>query len=359
MDKVFLSFDFYGAGNIGDDLMLEGFLNCFENQEIEFHCCVPRNFTHQQFRFDKVKFSDYKRREETAGGCKIWVGVGDTPVQVKSGEWFINRLEADSEMKNKYNPVIYFIGIGAEKEAVSRKDTFTKILKSVDHIWTRDNATTSVLTNDFNLSSEKVTTSSDLANIFLKTIFSDPEVIYGRKYELGFCYYDENSDTKDLNNAETFLKKFKKGKILLFGNDVNKKVNFEYALYEKMFSGIRKFLYRHINIHIPDYFGKVKTDRLVDHYSECKTVMTSRYHALLTAAWAGCRVISIERSSKVTSLAEELGIKEIRKPITRDKLEQGFNDAETVDRNLLLKLHLNALESVSELKNAFNKIYKG
>ncbi|CAN2042202.1 hypothetical protein GMMP15_730017 [Candidatus Magnetomoraceae bacterium gMMP-15] len=25
--KIFLSFDFYGSGNIGDDLMLEGFLN--------------------------------------------------------------------------------------------------------------------------------------------------------------------------------------------------------------------------------------------------------------------------------------------------------------------------------------------
>ncbi len=350
MKKVFLSFDFYGAGNIGDDLMLEGFLDCFTDSEIDFRSCVPRNYLHQQYRFQKVKFADEKKRFEASEECKVWIGVGDTPVQVKSGDWFINRLESDLQQINRTNPEYYFAGIGAEKEAAGRKDTFVKILSKVNHIWTRDTASSDILLNDFEISSDKISTSSDLANISLSRIFRDNEDFKNRRYELGFCYYDENSDGEDLKNAGSFLKKFRRGKILLFGNEVNKKGNFEYALYERMFSGINKYLHRNVKIYTPDYFAKVKTEDLVSHYSECKTVMTSRYHALLTAAWAGCRVVSIERSSKVTALSEELGIKEIKKPFTQEKLEQGFEEAKEVDRNKLMQMFRNASNSISELK---------
>lgn len=350
MTKVFLSFDFYGAGNTGDDLMLEGFLDCFTDPDIEFHCCVPRNYLHQQYRFPKVKFSDFKSRTEISSQCRIWIGVGDTPVQVKSGEWFINRLEADSEQIKGMNSDYYFAGVGAEKEAVERKDVFINILKSVNHIWTRDKATTDILLNDFSIPPDKISTSSDLANISLERIFRSGDDSEDRKYELGFCYYDENSGVKDLDNIGRFLKKFKKGKILLFGNEINKKGNFEYALYEKMFGGFRKYLYRNIEIYTPDYFGEVKTCKLVEHYKKCRTVMTSRYHALLTSAWAGCRLVSLERSSKVTSLAEELGIEEIKKPFTLEKLEKGYDQAKTIDRNLLTQLFQNANESVKGLK---------
>lgn len=357
MKKIFLSFDFYGAGNIGDDLMLEGFLDCFSDTDFEFHCCIPRNHLHQQYRFGKVKFADYKERAEISEKCKIWIGVGDTPVQVKSGDWFINRLEADSEQLKGINPDYYFTGIGAEKEAAERKETFNKILKGVNHIWTRDNATTDILLNDFRISPDKVSTSSDLANISLGRIFSSSEDSERRKYELGFCYYDEKSEAKDIDNIGRFLKKFKKGKILLFGNEINKKGNFEYALYEKMFGGFKKYLYGSIEVYTPDYFSEVKTAELVGHYEKCRIIMTSRYHALLTAAWAGCRVVSLERSSKVTSLAEELGIKEIKKPFTPEKLEQGYEDAKTVDRNLLTQMLRNANESVRELKKLIdNKV---
>ena len=350
MKKVFLSFDFYGAGNIGDDLMLEGFLDCFTDSDIGFHCCVPRNFLHQQYRFQKVKFADEKKRFEISKECKIWIGVGDTPVQVKSGDWFINKLESDLEKINRTNPEYYFAGIGAEKEAAERKDTFVKILFNVNHIWTRDKATSDILINDFEISPEKISTSSDLANISLSRIFRDSEDYKSRRYDLGFCYYDEKSEGEDLKNTGSFLKKFRKGKILLFGNEVNKKGNFEYALYEKMFGGINKYLYRNVKIYTPDYFAEVNTEELVRHYSECKTVMTSRYHALLTAAWAGCRVVSMERSSKVTALSEELGIKEIKKPFTPEKLKQGFEEAKVVDRNILLQMFRNASNSISELK---------
>ena len=117
-----------------------------------------------------------------------------------------------------------------------------------------------------------------------------------------------------------------------------------------MFGGINKYLYRNVKIYTPDYFAEVNTEELVRHYSECKTVMTSRYHALLTAAWAGCRVVSMERSSKVTALSEELGIKEIKKPFTPEKLKQGFEEAKVVDRNILLQMFRNASNSISELK---------
>lgn len=352
MCKIFLSFDFYGAGNLGDDLMLEGFITAFEKTKAEFFCYVPRVYTHQKYRFPGINFIDRSEYDKISSECDVWIGVGDTPVQIKSGRWFLDRLNIVSEFKSRYGFKYFFTGVGVEKEALEMKDEFRKILSEVDHIWTRDAASTELLINNFQTDNVKVTTSSDLANISLEKIFSiDKYNIQNRLYNLGVCYYDENIDAADLNNLYRFLKSLKNKNVLLFGNDVNTKGKFEYYLYNSMFSGYRKYFKGKVKLFFPDYFSEISTGNMLCHFSECSTVMTSRYHAMLTAAWAGCRVVSLERSSKVTALAEELGINEVKKPFTKDKLEIAYNEASTVSREKLLSLSIKASESLKELKD--------
>lgn len=360
MLKIFLSFDFYGAGNIGDDLMLEGFLQGIDNKHIELYCSIPRNSSHQELRFPQIKFAERKSRYDIAGQCPVWIGVGDTPVQVKSNEWFLKKLLRDSDFIKDKDISYFFIGIGAEKEALREKNFFMEALKDINHIWTRDESTTEFLVKELSLSPDKVSTSSDLANIALNKIFlrKDINQLKKYKYDIGLCYYDEDIDLINLQELKSFLKELqlKNRNILIFGNDVNNKGLFEYQLYKKMFKPFERLFNNSIEYYQPDYCNLKTTKELVNHYSECEIIIASRYHALLTAAWAGCKVVSIERSSKVSALAEELGIHEVKKPFTSDKLFLSLEEAKKVDRNILNTLLSKAEQSMNGLNSIIQNL---
>ena len=349
--KIFLSFDFYGSGNIGDDIMLEGFLRGMGYNDYDYYCYVPKNREHIKRRFEGVKFVSKEEKDDTEKDCPVWIGAGDTPVQVKSGNWFVDKLIRDNESRKKLGFGYFFTGIGAEKEAVGRKDLFREILNNSDHIWTRDMMTFDFLKDEIRVDKDKLTCSSDLANIFLNDVFGNNHIIKkNRKYETGICFYDESPGLDDGLIIKKFLKKnFKKGKCLLICNDVNIKGNFEYSVYRKMFTKAEKFFKTDIKIFMPDYYTETKTENLISHFEDCDLIITSRYHALLTAAWAGCKVISLERSSKVTALADELGIFEIKKPFTEEKLGESLHKAVTVDRKKLDTLYKKSLSGIVQL----------
>ncbi|HMS32633.1 MAG TPA: polysaccharide pyruvyl transferase family protein [Ignavibacteria bacterium] len=355
MIKIFLSFDFYGAGNIGDDLMMDGFLKGLKYNDYEFYCSIPREPEHQRVRFPSVNFVEFKEREKTAASCGIWVGVGDTPVQIKSGKWFLQKLTADIELLRKGSKKYFMIGIGAEKEAVSEKEHYIKALERVDHFWTRDISTTDIIVNDFEIPAQKVTSSSDLANISLSKIFSSGNKVNKFKYDIGICYYDENAEEANLSALKQFLKKSGlMRKKLLFSNAVNKKGIYEFELYKKIFPMIDRLLYN-VELYQPDYFSSGSINELLKHYTECETIMTSRYHSALTAAWAGSKVVILERSSKVSSLANELGIKEVKKPFTPDKLMEAYNNAVVTDPIILQEMLKRTSASVLDFEEIIRK----
>ena len=68
MQKAFLNFHFYGAGNIGDDLMLDGFFTVSrESKKIEEYTnFIPRDSESQKNRFPEISF--YNTKEESLEG---------------------------------------------------------------------------------------------------------------------------------------------------------------------------------------------------------------------------------------------------------------------------------------------------
>ena len=351
MIKIFLSFDFYGAGNIGDDLMLDGFLTGMKSSGIEFFCSLPRDPYAQKIRFPEINFVSRDDWFKANDLCKIWIGVGDTPIQIKSGNWFLTHLMKESESKKGKDIKYYFIGVGAESEAVTEKANYKAVLDEVDHIWTRDKATTDILTEMININAERISTSSDLANISLRKIFLTTDRNEKNKYDIGMCYFDENTESVNLDAIKIFLKNAVKNKkrVLAFGNEVRKEGKYEYSIYMNMFNRYER-LFGNIKYYQPDYYNLKNVSDLVRHYSTCEVVLSSRYHSLLTAAWAGCKVVALERSSKVSALAEELGIKEIKKPFTPEKITKYYYESATVDISILRRFHEQAVNSVESLK---------
>jgi polysaccharide pyruvyl transferase WcaK-like protein len=353
MPKLFLNFDFYGAGNIGDDLMLDGFVKSSSVTGNEMICSIPRRSDHQKFRFPEITFVQGERRYDEALQCPVWVGVGDTPVQIKSGDWFLLKLEKDFSIMEGTNTHCFMIGVGAEREASLQSQRYRRVLSKCRNIWTRDEMSRSVLINEFRLNEDVIKVSSDLANISLSRLFEPESRNTIRRYELGVCYYDENVYADEISALKEFLKVLtsEKNKVLLFANEVNQKGMFETAIYRRMYPMTERLLKRKISFIVPDYFSENSLPQILQHYSQCRTIMTSRYHALLTAAWAGCKVVALERSSKVSSLAKELGIEEVKKPFTVKELLDAYERAATVEVSKLEHLAATAAQSITEFHN--------
>lgn len=340
--------------------MLDGFVRGASGLDLELYCSIPRNSAHQQFRFPGIRFVPRLKREEVALQCPIWLGVGDTPVQIRSGEWFLLKLEKDYDIAKTNRKNCFMIGIGAEEEASSHSERFRKVFEQVELSWTRDEQSCLMLSKELGISNNKLRISSDLANISLKEIFSskdpDPEI----RYDLGLCYYDESLYNDSLYELKQFLTELRKEgrKILMFANDANTDGMFEHGIYKKMIGPFERKLTRGLSFLLPLYFEKRPLTLLLEHYRVCSTIMTSRYHALLTAAWAGCKIVALERSSKTSALARDLGIHEVRKPFSMKQLLYAFENAQPADRNKLLDLSRKAAESILEFGNHITSVTK-
>lgn len=353
MKKLFLNFDFYGSGNIGDDLMLDGFVKGLQTDKYEINCCVRTNTSHLKKRFPQINFFGSEKREEIGGNSEYWIGVGDTPVQMTSGEWFLIKLQRDNQFRAGKNIKSFFTGIGAEREALKKKSEFQKVLEEIDHIWTRDLNSTKLLTEKFEIDKSKVTTSSDLANISLSKIFDEKKIKNEkRKFDTGICYFDEDQNADNIKTISQLgieLQK-KKRKTYFFSNSISDG-KFESVFFERMFSGVKYLISKKPEFYQPDYFGNSSTESLVSHFKNVDTVISSRYHVLLTAAWAGCRIVSLERSSKVTALCDELQIPEVKKPYDLNEIIFAIENAPRAERKKLSAMEKNAADGIRELES--------
>jgi len=348
--KLFLGFDFYGAGNIGDDLMLAGFLSGIaQHLSAEIVCVIPRATSSQHRRFPEIAwYSDNNvNRKDLIAESDSWVGVGDTPFQMKSGPWFLRKILDDLKYIRAYRIPMYMVGVGAEAEVLSAKDIVRQIIAEINHIWTRDKFTRDLLVKQLGISTQKITIGSDLAHIVLKEIFSTTIPSSSRKYELAVTYYAESLQKTNIIELKKFMEHIGTKKSVIFvANETRKDKQFEYGIYRSMFGGFKSlFKTSLINWYAPDY-ETASLEELVRHFQNYKVVMTSRYHGLLAAAWAGCKVVALDRSSKVKALSEELDIPIVKRPFCLRSLFEGYEKAKKVSKDMLNRLAERAQESL-------------
>jgi polysaccharide pyruvyl transferase WcaK-like protein len=79
-------------------------------------------------------------------------------------------------------------------------------------------------------------------------------------------------------------------------------------------------------------------EELIGHFNEYDLVLSSRFHALLTAAWFRCRVIALSLSSKISQLAEELDVEMIEPDFDNALFEKKVHSSRVVDIERLNKI---------------------
>ncbi len=364
--RIFLGFDFYGAGNIGDDLMVQGFINTLKRQspsQVSFPltCVLPRDIVSQQRRFPMVDWycSDAINQEVLLSKQDCWVGVGDTPFQIQCGPWFLNKLMEDVKLVNRLKKPMYMIGVGAESEVAIVAHSLGPISQQLTHVWTRDDFTKEFLIKKARMDSQKISLGADLAHIALREIFGQRGDGSPQRSMIAINYFSEGKNRKELSEVKLFIQDVSTTEPVMFiGNETRQGMGAEYDIYQELFGGfLNWFAKSKVKFYVPNYESSSLVD-LVRHFEQYDVVMSSRYHALLTAAWAGCKVVALTRSSKIKALADELGMPIVEGLLTKEKLKEGLSRAVRVPRSLLEQGANRAEESVAQLVCRLNATIK-
>ena len=322
--------------------MVAGFLSALDELKliprIQLTATTAWNVKSQILRFPEISWIDVSKgakQDLFDPSChECWAGVGDTPLQLSCGDWFLNKMLANTKIISGFSKKV-LINIGAESEIMSRKEDFTSIIKIFDKISTRDEESTNIIQALLGSESEKVYTASDLANISLPMILKDNRC--ARHYELGLIIANDTFSECDIEEIGLFIAS-SKGIISFIAGETRKDPSFERGVYKQLTKGLWSPIKRKAQLCIPPYNTGSLND-LVRPICECNTIISSRYHCLLIAAWAGCRVSAIARSSKVLALAKTLGIPFIPPPITHEKMRSLQEASKYVSKDILMELN--------------------
>ena len=348
---ILVIFDFWGAGNMGDDLMVDGFLRGIQKLQLadpgSITCLCGGDISSQRRRFPGITWIETKDDpavQLALNHAKTIIGFGGTPFQLTSGDWLLRRI-VNIFSRIRPEVKVVFINVGAETEIFPRAEEFAKILRRINCCSVRDAFSHSVLCELNVKSATEIHIGGDLANISLEMLVKP--VPFQRKHSFGIVLGHDTLSNEDLATVNKFLKgRLFKPRTAFITGDSRDEHGFEFSLYKSWTKTWHSILKRKLVLRRPDY-AVCAIDDLVRPFAECKTVMTSRYHGLLTAAWFGCKVAAIGRSSKVTALARSLNVPVVTPPIKPGDLDRLEKKAVYVARERLMEMQKAALHGLS------------
>ena len=117
--RIHLGHHFYGAGNLGDDFMLAGFLAAMRPlaPAATLTCCVPFALPPLQQRFPAITWLPYDdaTRTRAIADCDVWLGLGGSPFQSALSRWFVDHLVTEAEFCRRAAKPMFFLGVGVQQ----------------------------------------------------------------------------------------------------------------------------------------------------------------------------------------------------------------------------------------------------
>ncbi len=297
--RIHLGHTFHGAGNVGDDLMIAGFLRAWAafGDGASLTCASPFDRASQQLRFPQITWlpGDEDARELAVRGCDVWVATGGPAFQTTDGPWLLDQLAFDVELCRRHKKPMFFLCVGASNRAAALDPRARPALDAAERVWTRDTVTVDALRP---ICGAKVTGGADLAHLYLRT--RPPRQLDPRL--LGWVLHFDNRSLLRLPAVADAIRALPDRDHAWLVQEVRNWPGTEEDSLARLPADVRARL----AVYRPDY-AEGGTAELLDVWPACGTVATSRYHAALASAWAGARVAVIERDDKLASAAAMLG----------------------------------------------------
>ena len=298
MKTIHLGHDFYGAGNLGDDFMLAGFLGAMAaaGKKAELTGCVPHPLGPLARRFPQVRWlpSEPAGRRRCIEQCDVWLGLGGSPFQCEVSGWFADHLAEQEALCAAAGKPMYFLGIGGQDPAAYAVPVLRRAAERAEAIWTRDDRTAEVL--DAILPGRRVKSAADLAHVFFAASAPPPAAPGRMAAALNFDY----RGWPGLESAVAALTKLPARERVWLAQEARVLPGAEQWLLGQLAPAVRAAW----SLCVPDQPGEPLASALA-RWPSAEWLLASRFHATLAGAWAGSRTVVIATNDKLRGVADE------------------------------------------------------
>jgi len=298
--RIHLGHHFYGAGNLGDDFMLAGFLAAMRTlaPEATFTSCVPFPLDPLRRRFPEIDWQGYDEpnRKRCIQASDVWLGLGGSPFQSAQSRWFVDHLGEEAAICAQAGKPRFFLGVGVQDAAELVDPDIRRLCASAAGIWTRDTASAQRLLSLPH--SPPVTAAADLAHVFFASR-PPPAATPGRLTTvLNFDYGGWPGQHACLET----LRALPATDRVWLAQESRELPGAERALYAAL-PDDEKSRWRLVQ---PDVPGAA-LPLVLAGWPSGAWLVSARYHAALAGAWAGSRLVVIATNEKLRAAAHELG----------------------------------------------------
>jgi polysaccharide pyruvyl transferase WcaK-like protein len=334
--RIFFGHDFFGAGNFGDDLMLAGFLRrrISSDTQTTIVAVTPYDVESQRRRFPEVHwFSDGEgRREEQLRAADVWLGLGSTPFQIESGPWMLDHLDRERELCRRLKKPMLVLGVGCGSPDAVRDPRGRRVIEAAERIWVRDARSAEAIGSV--AAPDVVELGADLAHIVLATTAKpqpEPSV-------LGLLLGLHATGIVDIVAVDESIARRPPWTTRWLVQEAR-----SFPCTERWnFDGLTEWVKGRVRC-MPFDYAHDTIQQFVANFGAPETVVSSRYHGALIAAWHGCRLGVIARADKFHGVVADLAVPSSPGIHATDKLEALVRDAVPVDRQRLESLRERAV----------------
>jgi hypothetical protein len=298
LKTVHLGHHFYGAGNLGDDFMLAGFLGALGARAAKLTCCVPHAPEPLTRRFPAVNWLPYDEanRRICIENCDAWLGLGGSPWQAAVSPWFADHLAFERRWCGAAGKPMYFLGVGAQDPAGRADPGLRAAADGAQAIWTRDAATAAELAATG--ASGRVRAAADLAHLFFEAHRPPPAAAGRLTAVLNFDY----AGWPAMGAALSALDRLPARERIWLAQEARALPGAERDLFQRLPERDRS----RWDLRLADDSCPVLA-QVLEGWPSGEWLVTSRYHATLAGAWAGSRAVVIATNEKLQGAAEEFG----------------------------------------------------
>lgn len=340
-----LGHHFYGAGNLGDDFMLAGFLAAMRTlaPRAAFTCCVPFALDPLRHRFPAIEWLPYEHASRAAAiaACDAWLGLGGSPFQSEQSRWFIDHLIGDAELCTRAGKPMFFLGVGVQSPAELAQPDVRRLCAHAAGIWTRDTASADRLRAL--PSPPPIEAAADLAHIFFRD--NPPPAVSPRRVTLvaNFDY----SAWPGQSACLAAIRGLSASEHVWLAQESRELPGAERALHAAL-PAADKSRWRLVS---PESSASEATGAplgdVLNRWPSGEWLVTSRYHAALAGAWAGSKIVIIGTNEKLRAAAHTLHVPLISREADEAAVTRALASAAPVPRALLDSLARRAYDATA------------
>jgi polysaccharide pyruvyl transferase WcaK-like protein len=323
-----LGHHFYGAGNLGDDFMLAGFLAALGQASVRprLTSSVPFPLEPLRDRFPTVEWLPYDAvaRATAIAQCDAWLGLGGSPFQNAQSRWFIDHLIDDARTSARHAKPMFFLGVGVQTTSELAAPDTVQVCRQAAGIWTRDAASAERLRGV--LPARRIHGAADLAHLLFAAQPPPPA-------QRGRCTLVCNFDFNAWPGQQACLAAVAR---------LQARDHFWLAQESRELPGAELALHRALpaaerakwQLVSPEQPG-APLDAVLARWPSGEWLVTSRFHAAIAGAWAGSKIVVIGTNEKLRGIAALLGAPCIEPDADQRTCEAALAQAQPTPRHRL------------------------